>query len=72
MIFSLFTESSHTTQLQKNGSSFKHTELVVSTSKPFTCSECNYSCSKKSNLNTDMATHSREKPFPCPVCSYPF
>ena len=34
--------------------------------KPFSCDQCDYRCSQKSNLNQ----HSGEKPFSCDQCTY--
>ena len=40
--------------------------------KPFACTECSYTCIKKSQINDHMMTHTGEKPFICSVCDYFF
>ena len=38
--------------------------------KPFSCTQCSYTCKTSLLLKVHMRTHSREKPFSCTECNY--
>ena len=38
--------------------------------KPFSCSQCDYSCFKSHNLTQHMRVHTGEKPYKCAQCDY--
>ena len=38
--------------------------------KPFTCLQCEFSCTKAGNLKQHMLKHRGEKPFSCNQCNY--
>ena len=38
--------------------------------KPYSCNQCDYSCTQSGNLKQHMTTHSGEKHFNCDQCDY--
>ena len=38
--------------------------------KPFSCTQCNLSCTQAGELKQHLMTHSGEKPFNCTQCKY--
>ncbi|CAL4066651.1 unnamed protein product [Meganyctiphanes norvegica] len=50
-------------------SSNTHPELITTT-KPFECSECQYVCTSKGNFKRHMLNHSIEKQLECNICGY--
>ena len=38
--------------------------------KPYSCKQCEYSCTTASDLKKHLLTHSGEKPFCCTQCTY--
>ena len=38
--------------------------------KPFSCSHCDYKCSRSSQLKIHLRTHTGDKPFSCSLCDY--
>ncbi|XP_064599157.1 zinc finger protein 431-like [Liolophura sinensis] len=48
----------------------KHVQAVHCKVKPFVCSLCGYSASRKAMIQLHMRTHTGEKPFKCDLCTY--
>ena len=47
-----------------------HVTSVHKGEKPFKCDICDYSCSRKGNLNRHVSMHEGNKPFKCDICGY--
>ena len=50
---------------------FQH-QMIHQDEKPFQCSQCNQSFTRKFNLVQHYATHTGEKPFQCSQCNKSF
>lgn len=50
----------------------EHLQVHVQQKKSFTCSQCSETFSNFFGLNRHLLEHSRDAPYPCPVCDEPF
>ena len=53
-----------------NGSMRRTDTRAKSVDKPFSCTQCDYSCAKSHNLKIHVGIHTGEKPFQCTQCDY--
>ena len=44
--------------------------MVHSEEKPFSCTQCDYSCKIAGNLKQHLIVHSQEKPYSCEQCNH--
>ena len=62
----------HTATFLVQASKLKTHKLTHSGEKPFTCIQCNFSCTQADNLKRHMKTHTGEKTHKCAQCDYSF
>ena len=67
----LFTQQ-HLKQHESNHTGDKPQKRIHTNKKPFSCSQCDYKCSRLYNLKKHQRTHTGNAPYVCSLCERKF